>query len=310
MSNRTKYYSPEDSKIVQKIVELIDNRRYELAMELIYTRLKNIVDKENQSMVMLKYDLAGMLIDIGEEGRIEKAVINGIYILANDEDDFKKYFSEDTLEYNLGNGKSTLFKIRRSDPEFKFRPDSTELLTEAKNHYWRAYKQFSGNDTFFKHQLVTNLATVLSSSGRISEALQYFDQVISENPKKAKAQAKRSEALLWLYQLSGSYTINLLQQASEGFLKAAQDEKLPIGLTESYKTKHLYLNEKLRKLGYKDDKIIHDTKETNREYKTHSDYRKFCLLSKLTLSEHSLYCNCIGARRDDLTIPKTVEAIG
>jgi hypothetical protein len=55
---------------------------------------------------------------------------------------------------------------------------------------------------------------------------------------------------------------------------------------------------------------VHDLEETKAEAVSHSSYRKFCLENKLCLSEHALYCNCIGAGNDNITIPKSSATIG
>ena len=41
-----------------------------------------------------------------------------------------------------------------------------------------------------------------------------------------------------------------------------------------------------------------------------SDFRKFCLDNYLTLSEHGLYCKCVGSARDNLTIPTLTGVVG
>ena len=310
MSNLYKYLSSKDNKLVDKVISLVDIRKYDAAMDLIYQRLGEGIDIATQNGTMLKGELAGLLIDIGEEGLIEKATLNGLEILETNRNEFIKHMREYSLEYNLGNGKRTLFKFQRSIPNFKFTAEAVSLLIEAKNHYWKAYKLLSYNDKPLKAQIFVNLANTLLQSGRIAEALQYFDLVIIENPDFSTALANRSAALLRLTDISGSYTTNLLQQAWKGYDSAALDVDLPDWIAELFYRKGEWLKGKLEILGYNEDKINHDIEETEAESKTHSNFRKYCIENHLTLSEHALYCNCVGARRDDLTIPSPVKPIG
>jgi len=309
MRDHSNHLSVDQGKLVHKIIALINERKYDNAMELIDNYLADNIDISTHQGTFFKAQLAGLLIDIGEEGIIEKAALDGLKIFENDRKDFRKYILEASLEYNIGNGKSALFKIKRSLPNFKFKPETIELLTDAKNHYWRAYKQIPEDDKNMRPQLIVNLANTLSESGRIVEALHYFDLAIIQKPDFSKAHANRSLALLWLNELSGSYSINLLQQAVEGYKKAAEDIDLPDWMIDQFVKKEDSLKIELKNLGYSEETIIHDIEETKAESETHSNFRKFCIQNHLTLSEHALYCNCIGSRHDDLSIPKTTKSI-
>jgi hypothetical protein len=150
----------------------------------------------------------------------------------------------------------------------------------------------------------------LDSSGRVVEAIQYYDKVLVENPEFPQANASRSEALIWLNNLSGTYSINLLWQAMQGLAKAAQSNDVPKWLREQWIDKRDRLQNELIRHGYTDENVKHDLKETKSEAENHSPFRKFCLNNNLCLSEHSLYCNCVGAGSDNLTIPKSTASIG
>jgi tetratricopeptide (TPR) repeat protein len=310
MTELSKYLSPKDNALIKKIVSLINGRKYDACMNLIHKRLTDNINISTQAGAMLKAELAGRLIDIGEEGRIERAVLYGLNILENDRNQLGKYIHEGSLEYNLGNAKNTLFKIQLSNPNFKYSPQTIKQLSDAKNHYWKAYKLLPPDEESIRPQLIVNLANTLSSSGRIAEALQYYDLVISRNPNFSMANVNRSEALLWLNNLSDTYSINLLQQAMEGYDRAAESSDLPKWMIKLFGKKRDWLKRKLKKLGYTEEDIAHGLEETKAESETHSNYRKFYIENHLCLSEHSLYCNCLGARHDDLTIPKTSEPIG
>ena len=96
----------------------------------------------------------------------------------------------------------------------------------------------------------------------------------------------------------------------QGLAKAAQSNDVPKWLREQWIDKRDRLQNELLRHGYTDENVKHDLKETKSEAENHSPFRKFCLNNNLCLSEHSLYCNCVGAGSDNLTIPKSTASIG
>lgn len=300
----------DDSALLNKIVDLVDKREYENAHDVCLKRLQEIGNKKSKHETVLKAKLAGLLIDIGEEGQIEIAILEGIQILKDNCNHIAKYIHEGSTEYNLGNAKSGLFKIKRSSPDFKFSPENISLLTEAKNHYWRGYKLFQSTNDRIIPQLFVNLANALDTSGRVVEAIHYYDKALAQEPRLPQANASRSEALIWLNNLSGSYSVNLLWQAQQGYAKAAKSKDVPNWFREQWIKKSDVLQNELKRRGHTEENVQHDLKETKSEADNHSSFRKFCLKNKLSLSEHSLYCNCIGASKDNLTIPKSSSSIG
>lgn len=308
--NELENLSAEDSYLIKHIILLIDSRNFSDAITEIQQCFASGLDLSKRMDAILEVKLAGFLIDIGEESNLESAVIEGLRIHEQDYHLLKRFVKEVSLQYNIGNGKSTLFKIRRGRTGFDFSPSAIELLTEAKNHYWKSFKLFQPDDELLHPQLLVNLANSLSTSGRVVEALQYYDLVLNLYPDFPQAHYNRSQALLWLNQLSNTYTINLLWQVMVGFDKAANSSEIPAWQRDHFASQRDVLKEKIAVLGHKDTDIEHDIKITIIEYETLSLYRKFCLLNHLTLSEHSLYCKCIGARWDDLTIPMSTIPIG
>lgn len=154
----------------------MDQRNFRGAHDMAYNRLCETKDTTTKYGCILKAKLAGLLIDIGEEGQIEEAIIEGIQTLQDDRHHFSNFIHEGSTEYNLGNAKSGLFSIQRTKSGFKFSPENIALLTEAKNHYWRGYKLFQSTNTDIIPQLFVNLANALDSSGRVVEAIQYYEQ--------------------------------------------------------------------------------------------------------------------------------------
>jgi len=303
-------YDIKDSSLIEEIISHMNNSEYRMALDLIHKRLLNKIDINQRKGAFLKVDLAGFLIDIGSEGFIEEEIRDGLKIFEEDMDSFRKFITESSIEYNFGNAKSGLFRIQRKNKDLKFSPENIELLIEAKNHYWKSFKKCSSHGKDFNLKLLTNLANSLDTCGRVVESLQYYDLALKEDPNFLVANFCRSQALIWLNHLSGGYSINQLFQAMQGFDRASQCVNMPKSFVEDSKSKRELLREKLKNRVYSSQDIVHDLEETKAEAESHSAYRKFCLENKLCLSEHSLYCNCIGAGSDNITIPRTCLPIG
>jgi hypothetical protein len=138
----------------------------------------------------------------------------------------------------------------------------------------------------------------------------WYDRALTVDPAFGMAHLNRGHALLFLKRISDSYSIKQLDEARCCFSLAESSGQLPPELTEHARFWRKDLSESLLKLGYDDEKILEDEHRDVEEYDAHDLYWKWCLENKLTLSEHSLYCRCAGARRDDLTIPKQSGPIG
>jgi len=299
----------ETDNLIKQLVALIDARDYDRALNLIHQRLSLGLGTARQKDISLKANLAGFLIDIGAEGGIEVAASEGLAIYEREYSVLRKFIKESSLQYNLGNGKSALFRIQQGKPGFKFTPKSIESLTNAKNHYWKAYKLLEPNENKLRPQLLINLANALRDSGRIVEAFQYFDLTLAQFPDFPQAIYNRSQALLDLNNLSNTYTVTMLRQAMTGFDRAAGANGLPSWVRERGALSRDKLRSKLQHLGHSDNDDKHDLDLTKDEFNALSLYRKYCLLNHLALSEHSLYCKCNGARWDNLTIPMPHSSI-
>lgn len=297
-----KYYSEVDKKLLEEITSLCNNRDSSLAIQKINKRLEKLSNCKKTEDYFLKIELAGFLIDIGEEGKIKQAALNGLNIIENEREKIKGIILESSIEYNLGNAKSTLFKIQREEIGFQYSPQNIEYIIQAKNHYWKSFKIDIDERDTFNPQLVINLANALSNCGRVVESLQYYDMVLKKHNNFPQANASRAKELIWLKELSGKYTKNLIYQAYNGYKKASKANNLPNWLIQIWKAEANKLKNFFVELDIDENNIHQDIEETKKEYESLSVYRRFCIDNHLTLLEHSLYCNCIGSRRDDLTI--------
>lgn len=302
MDQLSKYFSVEDNELRKHILDLINSKRFEEALEIINDRLLLLNNCSSKVDHFLKSELAGFLIDIGEEGWQENAVLEGLTIIEKERENLKGIVTEESIEYNLGKAKSALFKIHRKKPDFRYVPKNINYVIESKNHYWKSYKIVIDQKKKLWPKLIINLANALSSCGRISESLQYYDIVLEKFPDHPMANASRAKELLWLKILSGGFSQNLLYQSKCGYEKAIKSDEVQKSLKDIWLKEINNLNKALDKIGFNEKQLHEDLEETKREYDLLSQYRKYCIKHHLTLSEHSLYCNCIGSRRDDLLI--------
>ena len=103
MISLEKFYSEEDKQILRKIVELYSNKDFDEAIKLIHTKLEDLKVCHKKEEFYLKIELAGFLIDIGEEGRIKQAAQDGLKIIEDERENLNGIITEDSIEYNLGN---------------------------------------------------------------------------------------------------------------------------------------------------------------------------------------------------------------
>ncbi len=174
------------------------------------------------------------------------------------------------------------------------------MLIDAKSAYWRAFRASDSSDP----QLLVNLANCLDQSCRVVEALRHFDAALAASPGFPMAQLNRGLALQLLARLADSFSIKLLVEAMHSF-RNAETSNLPPHLREIARENRIQLADGLQALGWSAERAEAHDDQDQLEADAHDPYWQFCLDNFLALSEHALYCRCAGARRDDLSIPKS-----
>ena len=293
-------FSKEDQSILDKIEYLINVNDYIGAVQLIKSRLAKEFSYEDFINDFFHIELARLLIDAGSEGHIENIVREGIREL-------ETYYrtcnvlTEGDFHYNIGIAKDSLFSILTNEPYFKI-PENISYLIEAKDHYWTALKYYQNNEIEPPIQLYVNLGNVLYSCNRLTEAIQMYDIVLKKNPDFPQANINRSRCLLYLNIITETFTTNQLMQALMGFKKALKSEIYPITWRKIAQDMVKSLTKKLIELNVDINSYEHENIISRIEAQQHSEYRNFCIERKICLNEHSIYCNCAGARNDDLNI--------
>jgi tetratricopeptide (TPR) repeat protein len=292
---------PNDEQLLTTATALIDQRLYTEAQTLLYARIAQGLTIDNPTGLMLLGEIAGHLIDLGSEGHIEQAINDGLALLENNRKHLSGLVTSASLDYNLGNAKSALADLRTPHAFKTPTLADHDLLLAAKNHYWKAHKAHNQNDDF-AHNLQTNLANALRKSGRITEALTAYDDIITHNPAFTMAHFHRALALLILEHHSGTTTAKLLNEVAAEYAITINAPDTTPAIRDVATQMHEHTTKRLKASGYSTEQLAHEVQETKRKATQHAAYRQFTLQHHLALSEHSLYCHCAGARRDDLMI--------
>ncbi|MEP0174600.1 MAG: LA2681 family HEPN domain-containing protein [Paraglaciecola sp.] len=255
-------------------------------------------------------NVASLLIDIGQMKPCIASTKAGLAILTDHKERMLDYLGEDNYFYNLSNAKTGL--IEEPNP-FKHSFSTIEQLVDIKTDLWKAIRFQRENDKDdIEPTFLVNLGNCLKRQFRLVEAIECYDQVIAMGFDIPQAWLNRSEALLMLHQVSNTYSIQMLMQIKNGYENVVVSQEVPptwIGYYQSQVDLHAKKIEELcEEHGIGPDP--HDELNTKKEYDALSEYRKFCLDSNLTLSEHGLYCACAGSARDNLTIPTYDGVVG
>ena len=297
-------HDPQDEQLLATATALINQRSYNEAQILLNDRIAQGLTTDNHAGLLLLGEIAGHLIDLGSEGRNEQAINDGLALLEQHREPLSKLVTRASLDYNLGNAKSALADLHTPDAFTTPGLADHNLLLDAKNHYWKALKAHKDND-HFANQLRTNLGNALRKSGRITEALTAYDDIITHNPAFTMAHFHRALALLILEHHSGTRTAKLLKEAATEYAVTINAPDTAPGVRDVATQMHEHTAKRLTLTGYTAEQIAQEAQATKREAAAHSAYRQFTLQHHLGLSEHSLYCHCNGARRDDLMIATT-----
>jgi len=247
----------------------------------------------------------GLLIDIGNASEEQQIIQEGIDLIR---DDFEKIASDDKYaaiaHYNLGNGYSDIFNIRRKQEPFAACFGDTELNL-AQSHYVRALK-YRTEDTFLTSQIWVNLGNCFDAIGRVLDGLECYEKAIALEPNHGMALGNKGVGLYYYATVAGEHQETFLREAysllSQAFEKGGNTEAVP------YFEK--YLEEiKLRFTG-REDVLENPPKYPGISIKGDSELEKFsikfCLDNKLYLNICNYCQRCDAAVGDTAAIKKMI----
>jgi hypothetical protein len=254
------------------------------------------------------FNVAGLLIDIGALQLNAEATELGLKLMTEHEEAMLKVVDPAGYYYNLSNGVSN--QVFNSNDTASFH--TIEKRVAQKNLIWKAIKYAQDHDERAPPEYLVNLANSLRQQFRFVEALGYYDDVNRLGVDIPQSWVNRSMALIVQNVVSGSYTISMLEQVTEGYRLAVASNETPPHLKAQYLAEveryARVASEAREETGTAKDENDHAV--TAAEYEQLSPFRKFCLEHNLTLSEHGLYCRCAGSARDNLTIPTSTGVVG
>jgi hypothetical protein len=291
-----------DRETIRGIREMLNQRAFQEAESAAQILLESTAGVESRRDKVVRLEAAGLLIDIGAEGKMEAAVRRGLSVLESDRGSLGALVTADSYEYNLGNAQMALYEIARAHMAELPTVEETEVLVRAKNHFWRSVRAMGTVDRSYRDQVLTNLASALFLSGRVVEALDYLDQVLLASPDFPYARHHRGKSLRGLARITGCPTARLIHEAMKDFEAAAQSTEFPPGARDQSEHYRRECEAWLQRRGRAALDSDRETRKRNEEEKKHSPFRRWCLKQHLALSEHALYCRCAGARRDDLMV--------
>lgn len=114
---------------------------------------------------------------------------------------------------------------------------------------------------------------------------------------------------MYLNKVSESCSIKLMHEIYKCFEAAKTCHLLQSHIREDASRYAALTLRAIREHGYEVNDELHFPQENNDELQ-YDSYWKWCLSYSLALCEHSLYCRCSGARRDDLSIMTPSSGLG
>lgn len=285
----------------KKISNLLDTCQYDKAYKVLEAAL---ITKHSDDYLILKA-IAGFFIDLGNESFNKKIVEKGLRILLDNKDSIMHVVTKDSINYCLGNAYQSLYKIDTEKiSDFFPIPENIETLFEAKQYYFKSFKALDmKNLNDYSIQVLTNLGNNLINSGRYVEAFQLYDSVLKYNPDFFYAQAAKANGLLTMAKFSQCPITTALFIEIYRLFSEAENHSIPFAaVRDRIETGKSYAHQFLREQNFCISRIHHEIILNNEEYEKHPLKLKFFLDNFLSLSEHSLYCHCNGAEKDDITL--------
>lgn len=295
-------------KDIEEVDRLIDFGDYSLALEKCH-QLKEVSNKfDDYSKFYILLRISGFYIDIGHQSQNKSCTITGLDFLETYKDEFLKIIPEHNYLYFLANAKSNMLQ-HETNNEFFSKVGEIKKLNEICKIYWNAVLKANEEDSSLIYEYVTNTANILKQQYRVVEALNLYDKMLKLNPNRHEAWINRSEALIYLNELSNSSSITMINEIAKGYLHASQSKLVPKDFAMAWGLKSAgYIKQYLELTnGHIDEE---DESLTHNEFESMRPYRKWVLDNNLGLNEHSLYCKCIDCERDNLTIPTGDGLIG
>jgi len=294
----------EPEKLQYQINSLLDERRYIEALELLDKKNKGFVNTKKDFVLLA--EIAGSYITLGAESFNLEPVNKGIKLFKDNLESLEKVITKESIYYCLGNGYQAIYNIENIKQQSVYpSPENVkENLFDAKQYFLKAFKKLDlKNLNNLSIQILTNLGNNLTHSGRIVDALQFFDIVLKYNPNFPEALVSKADTLRYMLRTTDcAITISLFVEIYHLYKKAREQENDSLNIRSVIETGIQYSEAFLRENNFNFNSLEHELKLNQIEYQNHNTKLKFYLDNFLSLSEHALYCKCNGSKIDNLTI--------
>ncbi|PKD38164.1 hypothetical protein CWO84_23350 [Methylomonas sp. Kb3] len=212
-----------------------------------------------------------------------------------------------TLDFYTANVFSCLRQASNDRKDFAWANPNVDneiyFLRSALNYLRNSSTREIGTD--LKLRITTNLANVLNHVGRFTEAIEYWDQAISDIPEFSMAIGNRGMALFWYSRfIEDPETQALFLKSS----RVAFCNALSLGVENHAKAPMLELLEHLNKLANWDE-LNPGFSIFGGEDELEKAYRKWCVQHRLVLNQANDLSSSIDGLQDTLTLPSIVTNI-
>ena len=203
----------------------------------------------------------------------------------------------------------TLFRyytlVKNDEPIFSF--EKTDLLIKSKSYLWKVYiHHIDGKNKLSKIDLshcLTLLAGSLAELSRWFEPLRCLDEAKSQLQHNPNVEYMRAIILDSFKQktcvnYNGQLLLKIIDSCMESvkFPRIAKEQKEQLRGIETESRAFLLKHKKSIK-----NLRTHKSK-VSKSFNKYRDFKKYCSVNHLFLSEHSHYCNCGQSTKDDFKI--------
>lgn len=288
-----------------KIDSLLNNESYSEALEILDEQKTKFLNSPQKNFYLLT-EIAGCFITVGSESYDEETIRKGLSLFEQYREELKKYITEDSFDYCVGNAFQGLYEIEAKNTSNFFPSLSIvrDKLFNAKQLYFKCFKKIEIKHLKnFDIEILTNLGNNLYCSGRIVESLQLYDTVLQHNQDFPYATLAKANRLFYMQKLTKSQiTLSLVAEIYSLYKKVQGKNLLNEDRRNEVQIKMEVCYKYLVSQKFDFNSLPREIKLNEIEYLSHSPKVRFYLDNFLSLSEHGLYCKCNGAKYDDLII--------
>lgn len=264
-------------------------REYETAKQIAY-KIKSI------GSINASIFASCIFIDVGNATINEKTIQDGIDLLES----LEKNHIIPSLNYNLGNGYYSLYLLKY-DEKHPYNYFKMTELDKAQLNFRKALNLESTAETLI------NLANCFDHSGRVLDAIEYYDKALDISPHHPMALGNKGLAFYNYSRLTGE-TGTYLVEAHRLISKALEIGVYPQDQESFLKTiqviESLFPDKKIFSKHLKNKKC-----EIKGESKLEEDYIQFCLDNKLYLNICNYCQKCTNAIGDPIVIKNLIAPI-